>query len=188
MSGANEKLIASWVDEGARVLDLGCGNGSLLSYIAKEKKANAIGIEIDEEMVAACIGKGLQVINADIESGLDIIEDKSFDCAVLSQTLQELRNPGKVLEEMMRVSKRSVVSIINASHWGKRLDFLAGRVPKHEEVGTNEINRLITVADFERLCSDIKVRIIEKKYLANGTETSLALMAKTAAYLIDSSS
>ena len=184
MSGTNDSLIAQWVGEGSSLLDLGCGDGDLLVMLARERKVEGIGIEIDEGHVARCVGKGLQVINADIESGLDIFGDKSFDCAVLSQTLQEMRDPSNVLGEMMRVSRRSIVSITNASHWSKRLAFLFGRVPKDEGVDTQDIRRLVTVADFENLCSDSGLGIIQRIYLGNGRETSLSFLAEKAVYLL----
>ncbi len=185
MNGAARGFPDSWVEEGCRLLDLGCGEGGLLESLARERKVAGIGIEIDERLVAACIGKGLEVVNADIESGLDIFGDKSFDCAVLSQTLQEMRDPTNVLREMLRVSRRSVVSITNAGHWSKRLTFLSGRVPTDEGVDRHGIHRLITVADFESLCDHSGMRIIERRYLNREGRGTGPLRAVTAAYLLE---
>ena len=184
MSKRDNWLISEWVREGSKMLDLGCGDGGLLELLERERKARCIGVEIDETLVSGCVARGLEVIHADIEGGLDIFRDRSFDYAVLSQTLQEMRDPGNVLREMMRVSSNAIVSLTNASHWRNRLRFLGGRVPVDEGLGAHEIRRLVSVADFEALCRSSGLVVNRKMYLADDSETGSALFADKAVYLL----
>lgn len=181
MNMGHYELIAEWFTPGMRVCDLGCGDGDLLELLRSSKQVRGIGVDIDEEHVAACIERDLQVINADIEDGLELFGDASFDCAVLTHTLQEMRDPQKVLKQMLRIGARAIVLLANAGHWRKRLAFLSGSLPQDAAA----ISRLITVADFERLCADSRLNIVRKRYLAaGGSLTGSALRCEVAAYLL----
>lgn len=177
-------LIAEWVEPNAAVLDLGCGSGSLLQLLQANKQVAGVGVEIDEELIASCITSGLQVIQTDIEQGLGIFEDASYDCVILAQTLQELQDPTYVLQEMLRVGKQALVVITNAGHWEARLSFLSGKTPAAEGVAKRGITRLVTIADFQQLCQDNSLTILKSCYLSDGGETKFAPLAKSAVYLI----
>lgn len=127
---ADLQLIRDLVPEGSRVLDLGCGDGALLAHLRDEKGCFVRGLELTPEGVVACLGRGLSVVQADLDEGLDGYPDDSFDVVVLSQTLQVVRRPAFVLREMLRVGEHGIVSFPNFGHWKVR-GFLAfrGRMP-----------------------------------------------------------
>lgn len=184
-SHSTDKLISSWLEPSTRVLDLGCGDGSLLRLLEQEKKISGVGVEIDENQVATCIEDGLQVIQADIENGLDIFKERSYDCVVMSQTLQELHDPAKVLREMLRVGKQAIVSIANAGHWTARLSFLSGTVPSVTGADKQDLKRLITVSDFQQLCIRNHLHIQRQCYISRNGETSNGLFARSAVYMLE---
>lgn len=130
------RLIAELVPEGARILDIGCGDGALLYHLSHAKGADARGIEIDRERVAACLSQGLSVIQGDAEIELRDYPTGSFDCVVLSQTVQAVHDPKGMLETLLRIADRAVVSITNGGYWRNRLAFaLGGRMPFMEAPG-----------------------------------------------------
>ena len=186
MNMRHYELIAEWFKPGSRVCDLGCGDGDLLELLRTTRKIQGIGVDIDEEHVAACIGRNIQVVNDDIEGGLELFGDGSFDCAVLTHTLQEMRDPQQVLQQMLRISSQAIVLIANAGHWQKRLAFLSGSIPRDTEVEASVINHFITVSDFERLCADSNLSIVRKRYLAGAGITTIGLRCEVAAYLLES--
>jgi methionine biosynthesis protein MetW len=156
---SDQKLIADLVPEGARVLDLGCGDGALLEQLRDQRGAFVRGVEIDIDNIAACIGRGLSVIQADLDEGLPAFADDSFDVVVLSQTMQVVRRPKVVLTEMLRVATRGVVSFPNFASWRNR-SFLAlrGRMPVSPAIpytwyDTPNIHHT-TVNDFRDFCRD----------------------------------
>ena len=123
-------LVAGIVPAGARVLDLGCGDGALLEYLIRVKGCDGHGVEISSEGFHACIDRGVPVVQADIDAGLHDYDDGSFDIVLLSQTLQATRRPAFVLAEMMRVAPAGIVSFPNFGHWRLRLSLLLrGRMP-----------------------------------------------------------
>ena len=185
MEEKNLAIIKTWIQPKAKILDLGCGDGDFLDTIAKEHNTQGIGVEIDETLIDKCINLGLQVINTDIEGGLIIFQDNSFDCTILSQTLQELNNPQLVINEMLRIGKQAIVTFDNASYWKNRINFLFGKAPSNSAQAKNVNQRLITVADFEHLCNSLKVKIVEKKYFTKSDTTSTVLFCEQAAYLIE---
>jgi len=127
---ADLQLIRDLVPEGSRVLDLGCGDGSLLKHLRDEKSCFVRGIELTPEGVVACLGRGLSVVQADLDEGLWGCKDESFDVVVLSQTLQVVRRPAFVLREMLRVGRQGIVSFPNFGHWRVRMYLaLRGRMP-----------------------------------------------------------
>ena len=167
---ATHKLIVAWVGNQARVLDLGCGDGQLLEVLARNQKVSGYGVEIDELMVAKCVARGVSVIQADIERGLDFFASDSFDVAILKQTLPEMINPAAALHEMLRVAQRAVVSFDNAGHWCQRLTYLRGRVPKFDARSQARQQRLITLEDFETMCLRQGLEICRRHCLASSRQ------------------
>jgi len=125
-----DELLLEQVDDGSRVIDLGCGDGRLLDRLRSERGCRVLGVELGEAEVTAVIGRGLSVIRADLDQGLGDIPDDSFDTAVLSQTLQQVQRPTTVLREMLRVARRALVVVPNFGHWRIRLKVIQqGRAP-----------------------------------------------------------
>jgi methionine biosynthesis protein MetW len=161
------------VRPGSRVLDVGCGEGDLLEMLARDKDVDGRGLEISEENVAACLARGLAVVQGDADSDLDYFPARAFDYAVLSQTLPQVRHPRHVLAELLRIAERAIVSLPNFGHWRVRLDLLRrGRMPVTHALptpwwATGNIH-LCTVRDFTELCEDLDVGIEACAALANG--------------------
>ena len=157
MSGVTTEmqLIADLVPAGSRVLDLGCGDGALLDHLQRAKGCSGYGVEIDDHNVLACARRGVNVVQLNLEDGLALFEDRSFDVVLQLQTLQHLRNTEKMLRETARVGRLGIVSFPNFAHWPNRLSVLRGRMPvtrtlPYEWYDTPNI-RVGTLADFEVL-------------------------------------
>jgi methionine biosynthesis protein MetW len=166
------ELIASWIPERSRVLDLGCGDGVLLAGLAATNDASGYGIEIDDANVLASVKNGVNVIQTDIESGLASFEDNAFDFVILSQTLQAMRNAESVLNDMLRVGREGIVTFPNFGYWRHRLDILGGHMPEsktlpHKWYDTPNIH-LCTVKDFEDLCVKVGAEILDERVLHEG--------------------
>ena len=160
---ADFRAIARWIEPNSTVLDLGCADGSLLRVLQDELDVQAYGIEIDDAGVLAAAKKGVQVIQQNLEGGLALFEDKSFDTVILSQTLQTIHNTAQVLREMLRVGREAIVTFPNFGHWRARLSLLGGRMPvtaalPAEWYETPNIH-LCSIDDFRGLCLDMGVRI-----------------------------
>jgi methionine biosynthesis protein MetW len=174
-------LIAEHVAQGARVLDVGCGDGALLQALRDDKRCNVHGMEIDSANVAECVGKGLSVIQGDADKDLAFYPDGAFDYAILSQTLQTTMRPDKVMEELLRIGRRAFVSFPNFAHWRVRLSlFWNGRMPVTRLLPvawyeTPNIHHL-TVSDFRSFVSDRGIRVEEAWFLSGDrlTGTSVA--------------
>jgi methionine biosynthesis protein MetW len=160
-------IIADLVKPGTRVLDLGCGEGELLSYLIRVKGVNGYGIEIDPEMITSCITVGVNVIEQDLDQGLTNFPTDSFDLVVMADTLQSVRRPDVMLDEMLRIGRECVVTFPNFAHWRCRLYLAArGRMPiaKHlpnRWYDTPNIH-LCTFADFEALCAQKNLTVIKR--------------------------
>jgi methionine biosynthesis protein MetW len=159
------ELIAELVPTGSRVLDLGCGSGELLAYLQAERGCTGYGIEIDDANVLACARRGVDVIQLNLEDGLAIFEDRSFDVVLQLETLQHLRNTEKMLRETARVGRLGIVSFPNFAHWPNRLSVARGRMPvtkalPYEWYDTPNI-RVGTYADFEVLARKGGLRILD---------------------------
>jgi len=155
------------IPAGARVLDLGCGNGDLLFLLRMEKGAYGCGVEISQENILACVAAGVPVLHGDLNQGLVDFPDQSFDVVVLSQTLQAVARPDRLLEEMARVGRRVLISFINIGHWHARWQLLSrGRMPvtptlPHQWYDTPNTH-LGTLLDFRALCAAKGLRIIRE--------------------------
>ena len=166
------ELIAELVPPGSRVLDLGCGNGELLAHLRSHRGCSGYGIEIADDNVLACAQRGVDVIQLNLEDGLAIFEDRSFDVVLQLETLQHLRNTEKMLRETARVGRIGIVSFPNFAHWPNRLRVLAGRMPvtralPYEWYDTPNI-RVGTYADFEVLARKSGLRVTDSFGLQDG--------------------
>jgi methionine biosynthesis protein MetW len=169
---ADLAAIAQWVAPQARVLDLGCGDGSLLRTLWQERQAPGYGVEIDDAAVLECVENDVNVLQVDLESGLSLFGDHSFDCVVLSETLQTIHRTEFLMREMLRVGREVIVSFPNFGHWNARLQVLLGRMPVSETLPyawfeTPNVHHC-TTADFEDLCGRLRVRIQERLVLHQG--------------------
>ena len=166
------RAIASLVPTGARVLDLGCGDGALLAHLQAERGCTGYGIEYDDANVLACVRRGVNVLQLNLEDGLAIFEDNSFDVVLQIDTLQHLRNAEVMLRETARIRKQGVVAFPNFAHWPNRLSILQGRMPvtkrlPYQWYDTPNI-RVGTFKDFEVLALKNKLRILDSFGLQNG--------------------
>jgi methionine biosynthesis protein MetW len=163
--------IEKHVPQGARVLDLGCGDGTLLRELTERRGCTVLGIEIDEAEVRRCIERGVPVYHGDMLDGMSMFKDGSFDCVVLSQTLQQVIDPVRVVHEMLRVGRMAFVSFPNFGHWRVRLQLLLrGRAPvtatlPYQWYDTPNI-RVLTVRDFVRFCQEHRVRIVDRIFFS----------------------
>lgn len=153
------QVIASWIKPGAKVLDLGCGEGDLLYYLKKNKQVIGTGIENREPKVAQCIAKGLTVLQGDINEEVLDYQDDTFDYVILSQTLQQVYYPDKLLKSLLKIGRKVIVSFPNFSHWSIRMQVLfTGLAPKNEQLpyewyDTPNI-RVVTLKDFRKFTRD----------------------------------
>jgi len=169
--------IIQWVPRGARVLDLGCGDGSLLRSLWQAREAPGYGVEIEDASVLACVANDVNVLQLDLESGLAAFGDQSFDCVILSETLQAIRHQEPLLREMLRVGREAIVSFPNFGYWAARLQItFAGHMPVSKELpyqwyDTPNVHHC-TLVDFEALCRKLGVRILERRVLDEGREVN----------------
>lgn len=185
------ELIASWVERGARVLDLGCGDGALLDYLRRERGARGVGMDVDAAGVLACLRRGVDVVQGDIARGLEIFAAGSFDYVALSQTLQSVASPPEaMLREMLRVGGAAIVSFPNFGHWWMRAQLAWGRMPEGGHLpwhwhDTPNV-RYCTIADFERFCAEREFVAARRAYLRGAREIRFApnLRADLAIYLL----
>ena len=185
---ADYATIGRWVAEGARVLDLGCGDGALLQFLARERRATGYGIEIDDAGVLASVRNGVNVLQSDLERGLAGFDDAAFDVVLLSQTLQAMRRIEAIVAEMLRVGREAIVTFPNFGHWSHRLQVLRGRMPvssalPYQWYDTPNIH-LCTVADFDAFLAERGLRVLDRVVLAGGRPVAFApnLLGELAIY------
>lgn len=188
-------LICDWIPQGARVLDLGCGDGQLLAHLMATRNVRGYGLEIDEPLITACIRAGVNVIESDIDDGLRDFRSGSFDVVIMTQALQALARPDQAVADMLRVGRRAIVTFPNFGHWRVRGSMLMGRMPLTPALPARWYDtpniHLCTVADFEALCAERGWAIRDRRLLdrshREGRRISLApnLFAEIALYLLD---
>lgn len=168
-------VIEKWVEVRSKVLDLGCGNGNILSELQKTKDVIGLGVEIEEKNIEECLLQNINVIEQNIDDGLINFSNDSFDVVILSQTIQVLKNPNNALEEITRIGKTCIVTIPNFGHWRSRLSLLLnGRMPVTSPLpeswhATPNIH-LCTLKDFETLCSELLITIEERVTVNSNNE------------------
>ena len=180
--------IAAWIPKGASVLDLGCGDGSLLCYLKQTRGVRGYGVEISDLDIVSCIASGVNVIQNDLDSGLSDFEDNSFDFVILSQTLQATRHTEALIQEMLRVGREGIVSFPNFGYWKTRLDVLLGNMPVSRELpyqwyDTPNVH-LCTLNDFESFCRTYCVSVTARSVMTDKREVGLLpnLLGSTAVY------
>ena len=189
----NLNAIARLVPEGSRVLDLGCGDGALLDYLQKNRQCTGYGVEIDDHNIQACIQRGVNVIQLNLDEGLAMFADQSFDVVLQIDTLQHLRNAEVMLRETVRVGRTGILAFPNFAHWTTRMSILTGRMPvtkrlPYEWYDTPNI-RVGTYADFAQLAAKNNLKILDSFGLQEGQEvrTWPNLMAGTAVFKLQRS-
>ncbi|WP_027848954.1 methionine biosynthesis protein MetW [Marinospirillum minutulum] len=160
-------IIANWVKPKSRVLDLACGDGELLHYLEEHKSVTGYGLEIDAEQITACIARGVDVLEQDLNRGLSNFANSSYDTVIMTQALQVLRRQDLALEEMLRVGQEAIVTFPNFAHWTNRF-YLSwkGQMPMsktlpHQWYDTPNIH-LFTFKDFEALCHEKGIKILDR--------------------------
>ncbi|MDP1682768.1 MAG: methionine biosynthesis protein MetW [Burkholderiales bacterium] len=188
---ADFETIAAWVQSGAKVLDLGCGDGTLLRYLKETRKVWGYGVEIADEKILACAKNGVNVIQTDLESGLEAFESGSFDYVILSQTLQSMKHTERIMQEMLRVAKQAIVTFPNFGYWQHRLQVINGHMPVSRDLpyqwyDTPNIH-LCTLKDFEAFCAQLNVRILERSVIHRGHQVSVLpnLFGSLAVYRVE---
>ncbi len=162
-------VIAGWIEPGHKVLDLGCGDGSLLRHLIDDRGVHGWGVEIDDANVLAAIKNGINIIQGNLEKGLEVFADQAFDHVVLSRTLQTVRHTEGILREMLRVGREAVVSFPNFAYWKNLRSVLDGRMPVSEDLPYQWYDspnvRFFTLLDFEALCRRMGLIIRERSVL-----------------------
>ncbi len=187
-------IISELIEPGTRVLDLGCGEGELLAWLRDNKNVDGRGVELTSASVQKAIARGVSVYQGDLESGLDDYPDQAFDYVILSQTLQQTRDPLKVLKGMLRIGKRGIVAFPNFAHWRVRLAHLTtGRAPQtklfpYDWYDSPNIH-FVTVLDFEALAERQKWRVERRIFLAGNRQVTVmpSLMSEVAVFLFSGS-
>jgi len=166
----DHRIICDLIDRKSKVIDLGCGNGDLLQLLVEEKKVLAQGIELNEKQIYKCVEKGVSVFHGDIESGLVGYPDKSFDYAILNQSMQETKNVGFVIKEALRVGKKVIVGFPNFVHLKARLSvFLRGKVPVTQSLPYRWYDtpnlHFLSITDFDDFCKENSIKILAKHFI-----------------------
>ncbi len=170
-------IIASWVGFGSKVLDLGCGDGELLSYLRGSLEVKGYGVEKDDANWLACMQNGTNVIQMDLEAGLSGFEDQSFDTVILSQTLQAMHNTEEIVQEMLRVGREIIVTFPNFGYWRNRIQIASGgHMPVSKDLPYQWFDtpnvHLCTINDFDKFCKNYKISVLERKVITDGVDVS----------------
>ena len=176
----DQEIIQRWIEQDSRVLDLGCGDGSLLANLKLTKKVKGTGLEIDSDKIQTCVERGLNVIEQNLDAGLWNFQTDSFDTVLLAQTLQALSHPDQLIDEMLRVGRKGIVTFPNFGNWKSRVYLSSkGRMPvskfmPHAWYDTPNIH-FCTVRDFDALCKEKNIRILERTVVNLKHEGSLSM-------------
>ena len=189
------KIINSWVPENSKVIDFGCGDGSLLKELFENKQVLGYGVEINDTKIEKCIEKGIPVIKLDIDKGLNDFMSSNFDLSIMARSIQCLRNPDLALNRMLELSKRCVVTLPNLGYWRCRINLASGKMPITPELPSSwyetENIHLCTIKDFENLCLKENISIKDKVFInRNGNQGGLSkinpnLFAVEGVYLLE---
>ena len=172
------QMIFDWIKPNSRVLDLGCGDGELLAALVRHKNCQGYGLEINTNSVLAAMQRGINVIQADLEAGLQHFNDNSFDIIVLSQTIQSMQNTENILQEMKRVAAEAIVTFPNFGYWRNRLQIaLGGHMPVSERMPYQWYNtpniHWCTLQDFDKLCAKNHLKILQRAVMSGNKRISL---------------
>ncbi len=163
---AEQILIADWIAEGSRVLDLGCGDGALLAELHASKHVTGYGIEIDPDNIIACIERGVNVIHSNLDEGLSDFDEDSFDYVIMTQTVQAMRFPHLLIDEILRIGREGIVTFPNMGHWKCRAQFMLGRMPVTRHLPNTWYDtpniHMCTVKDFDELCKTEHIEVLER--------------------------
>ena len=189
------KIINSWVPENSKVIDFGCGDGSLLKELFENKQVLGYGVEINNTKIEKCIEKGVPVIKLDIDKGLNDFMSSDFDLSIMARSIQCLKNPDLALNRMLELSKRCVVTLPNLGYWRCRINLASGKMPITPELPSSwyetENIHLCTIKDFENLCLKENISIKDKVFInRNGNQGGLSkinpnLFAVEGVYLLE---
>jgi len=174
------QIISDWINPNSRVMDLGCGNGALLKHLQETKNVTGYGVELNPNMIPQCINNGINVIQTNLDKGLNHFDSDAFDYVVLSLTLQAMRNPKALLEEMLRVGKQGIVTFPNFAHWRNRWQIgVTGKMPVSDELPHKWYNtpniHLCTLHDFHSLCKQLGFKMESSIAVQRNGKQSLGL-------------
>lgn len=173
------ELICEWIKPDTRVLDLGCGDGALLNHLHTTRNVTGYGLEIDHENIVKCVVKGVQVIQTNLDEGItEFFDENSFDYVVMTQTLQAIQYPDKLLRQMMRIGKEGIVTFPNMAYWKNRIQLaLGGHMPVTRTLPDNWHDtpniHLCSLQDFEALCDSNSIKIIQRAAVDHAHRYSL---------------
>ena len=194
MNNQLQSIVLDWIPNHSKVIDFGCGDGTLLKILAEKKSVTSYGVEIDKEKINACITNGVSVIQQDIDAGIQNYKGMGFDFAIMASSIQCLRRPRNAMQNILQVANECVITLPNFGNWELRLGLLKGKMPSSAQLPAKWYEtknlHLCTIADFEDLCTEESFNIQKKVYLnSRGSSSWLAntfpnLFAAEAVYLI----
>lgn len=194
MNNQLQSIVLDWIPDQSRVIDFGCGDGTLLKILAEKKSVKGYGVEIDAEKINSCIANGVSVIQQDIDAGIQNYIGMGFDIAIMASSIQCLRSPRNAMRNILQVANECVITLPNFGNWELRLGLLKGKMPSSAQLPAKWYEtknlHLCTIADFEDLCAEESFNIKKKVYLnTRGSSSWLAntfpnLFAAEAVYLI----
>jgi methionine biosynthesis protein MetW len=175
------QIIADWIEPGSRVLDLGCGRGVLLEYLVQTKDVHAVGVDLDFDKISACVRRGLTAYQGDMMSLMRALPENHFDRVICSRTLEELPDPGAIIEQALRIGKTVTVGFVNHGYWKNRLASVLGRKPRNSVYTTawfeSRPANPATIADFEYFCSLRQLKIARRAHLRGDWKSSCGALS-----------